>query len=175
MLSSMILFMTGLTVSSSGRTLFTPHPSSSSFPVDSLRVCLLVLCSVLLFPTGRDSSVCVCGGSRSLCVFAGFSNPPITRRCGGRWQRCSPLPSSPPPSSALSLSLGPCLRQARENVVLFLEGTATCRSKGGMEPEWAVISAITCAHVTGLARGPCGVNHRRPGIIAAFPFQLQKA
>lgn len=77
--------------------------------------------------------------------------------------------------SSLSLSLGPCSRQARENAVLFLEGTATCRPKGGMEPEWVVISAITCAHVTGLAQGSCGVNHRRPRIIAAFPFQLQKA
>lgn len=83
-------------------------------------------------------------------------------------------PGPPLPSPRLAF-LGPHLRRARENVVLFLEGTATCRSKGGMEPEWVVISAITCAHVTGLARGPCGVNHSRPGIIAAFPFQLQKA
>lgn len=81
------------------------------------------------------------------------------------WQLEAPLLPS------LLLSLGPHLRQTRENVVLFLEGTATCSLKGGMEPEWVVISAITSAHVTGLAQGSCGVNHRRP---AAFPFQLQK-
>lgn len=100
-----------------------------------------------------------------------FRSDPIKSYSSGC--TAAPAPSTTPPP--LSLCLGPCLRQARENVVLFLEGTATCRPKGWMEPEWAVISAITCAHVTGLAQGPCGVNHRRPGIIAAFPFQLQKA
>lgn len=109
-------------------------------------------------------------------VFVGFNSLQICSHYKLLWWLVAALQLEPPffPSSVL-LSLGPCLSQACENVVLFLEGTATCRSKGGMEPEWVVISAITCAHVTGLAQGPCGVNHRRPGIIAAFPFQLQKA
>lgn len=75
-----------------------------------------------------------------------FRSDPIKSYSSGC--TAAPAPSTTPPP--LSLCLGPCLRQARENVVLFLEGTATCRPKGWMEPEWAVISAITCAHVTGL-------------------------
>lgn len=57
---------------------------------------------------------------------------------------------SPPPFPPSSLTLPGPLKQTREKVVLFLEGTATCRSEGGKEPESVVISAITCAHVTGL-------------------------
>lgn len=61
--------------------------------------------------------------------------------------------SSPTPchfSLSLSLFLVLHMRQAREKVVLFLEGSATCGSEWGMEPESGVISTITCAHVTGL-------------------------
>lgn len=66
-------------------------------------------------------------------------------------------------SRSLSLSLDLDMRQAREKVVLFLEGSATCGSERGMEPESGVISAITCAHVTGLDGGAPRSRPQRAG------------
>ena len=49
---------------------------------------------------------------------------------GRTWQSPSTsplLPPTHPPSPALAPSPGHCLRHARENTVLFLEGTDTCK------------------------------------------------
>lgn len=73
---------------------------------------------------------------------------------------------------SLTLSLGPCLWPATENVVLFLERTGTCRPKRGMEPEWVVISTITCAHVTELARRPRTAEGQELSL--PFPFNYRK-
>lgn len=106
-------------------------------------------------------------------AFAGFIILPIfpLQAAVADGSRAAPPPHLPPSLSLVSL-WAPC---ARENAVLFLEGTATCRSKGGMEPEWAVISAITCAHVTALARGPCGVNRKKAGNYRCFSFSFTES
>lgn len=93
--------------------------------------------------------VCVCMWWKAvvLLVFGLIFN---TSCCGGSLK--------PPPST----------QEARENVVLFLEGTAACQLKGELEPERVLISAITREHVTALAQGSNGVDRKSKEL--SLPF-----